>query len=408
MLLAALLLLASQVWAKPETLRTQRIRIHTDSDKAAAFWKRVARLCADNVDSLLGISAAPRQTVTLRIDDSDLSQGGRLRLAFPPGTPLEQVTHCLSRALVLRHAMDLYPDAETPAESLDWLAAAANYQLLFCGRNPSGQPDPDYEAARYLFRQGRFPAIATLLERPIAPDCGAAYQLYALHCHLLAATVESDAHTSPGRLRRTLELQAHGRPSADAIEFVARESFRPEEDLQDWYERQASRTGRKGRRPASLAETSRRLESLETVPMATLGAADSSHKRMPIDAIPKGLKTKQLDRAAVKRLERDFYELMKDAPGLLQDPLLEYVKSLQLLEKARGSSFRRRLRRARKAYAKAAKRQQTVEAYLDQLELEALPLTQRLSLYLECMRGNEARRRSLDPALHSYLDSLSP
>lgn len=407
-MLFAALLLGVAAGTQALSLHEHHIGVEGEGPRATAM-RDLAWTCAEEVNGLLRVRESPEPVVTITIAEKASESGSDpFQLRFGPELSVPQATDAVVRALLLRHARVLQRGNVRPVENLDWLAAAVTNSVLFSGRQFLGWAAPDFQPARASFLAGEFPRISALFKLPVSPERQAAYRLYALHCHLLVLALQSASRPPNSTLYRMLELLAHGRDPVEAATFLLRDQFGAGEELQAWYERAALRVSRRGRRPSAAADVAQRLQELETVPMVTLGTANSGCVRVPIEEVPDKLKSYQLDRAAVRKLEHDCYELMKDAPPLLQKSLLDYVAAFQAFGDGSVHAFTRKLRRARKDFAEALKRQQAIEAYLESLEAEATPATDRFGLYLDAARRNERRCRDLDPMLHTYLDGLAP
>jgi len=381
-----------------------RVRISAPAEPAPGL-RRLVEWCADNVNGLLRTQETPAQTITVSFDAQQKPAADPFRVALRSDTSLPEMTHALAHALLLRHARRFRDNCEPPPEALAWLAASVSYNALYCGRTASGTPAPDYEPARVISRDGKFPAVADLIELPVAPHSRPAYRLYALHCHLLTAMIGAPK-AGKSRLLRILELVAHGRDPVAAVAFVMRPSFEAGEGLQRWYEREAVSMSRRGRRHSSLGEVIRRLRDLETIAVVVPGKRQFGSKRIPIDQVPDLLESYHLDSTAAVNVQRDLYELLKDAPGLLHDPLLGYINAFQALAEGKARSFKRKLKRARKTFAEATGQQRALEAFLDRVERRSTSIESQFDLYLHVVRNHARRRRSADPALHAYLDSL--
>ena len=354
---------------------------------------------------LLGVAVAPPDWVNLRVDGSQEPRPPRrLDVALPAECTLAEATHLLVRTLLLRQAEVTRRENDPPVEGLDWMAAAITHGIVHCSRRFLARPVPDYEPARDLFRSGRFPKVSQLFGLPVGPDHHDAYQLYALHCHLLAAVIESTCRRQKPVFHRILELEARGRSVVDAVTFVVHDSFEAGEDLQSWYERLAPRVGRCGRRAQLASQVAERLADLRTVRVIAVDGVEFGSVAVHLDKLPGYLKSGAIDEEVLVTLEYQFYELLKDSPTLLQEPLIEYVKAVQMLAQRKFFSGKRRLAQARRAFERAFARQRDIETAMDKWEGHLLSSEQQFPLYLETIRRNRARRAALDPQLQQCLD----
>jgi hypothetical protein len=318
---------------------------------------------------------------------------------------MERVTHRLLRALLQRRFMAA-EDANPPLmPSAEWLAAALTNRVLFGNRERDGRFAPDYEPARFAFQRGIYPEVERLLEHPVPPEATVLYRLYALHCDLLALCVLEAAGPDAGQ--RLLELDARGRTPPEALRFVLQEVLAPGETLQSWYARAAADGSRQGRRVSDTDSTAERFEALVTVTVAAPADIGSRGNRVPLEDVPQRLAALPLENGAIGRLQHDLFELLKDAPYLLQKPISLYSEACDELAAGRTRAARNALRAARKQFGQALARQRLLDAYLDEQERRFVPAERRFALPLEIVGRYARAERELDPELQRYLDTLS-
>ena len=406
-------LCAAEPAADTVTDSRYRFRIEAAAPDTAARIADLARGCATGANRLFSLDRIPNEYIVVRVVDESVPAvvAAGTDLTVSTATPLSVVTHALGRAVLLRYAKSVAETAIPAPEHFDWLAAAVVFEVLACTSHPdNAQPEPDYQPARVLFQDGTYPRLAELVTSPIlpAPAREAVYRLYALHCHLLLRAVAAGPPRDRDRLRQLVQLLAHGREPIVALQFVLGASLNDGRGLQRWYEREAPRVSRQGRRQARADEVLARLRMLETVPMVMPGQEDFGCERVPIDEVPKTLKSYALDREALQAKLHNLFELVKDAPVLLQEPLADYIDAFQALERGRTFTFKRRLRKARKRFRKAMTRQRAVEACLDHWDRKARLPAQQFTLYRDAVRRAQERQRALAPELYRYLDELDP
>lgn len=391
-----------------------RIRVLADSEPTAKAWERFAAACAADVTDLVGPGPEPQRLIRLYAGErrpGPEAEADPFSLAADPAEPLEAVTHRLVRALLRRRFLGPGERTPPPMPSSEWVAAALTNRILFGNRERYGCFAPDYEPARYAFQRGLFPDVARLVTHPVPPQRTVLFRLYALHADLLALCLEEGV--GPGAVRRVLELDARDRTPVDAVSFVAQDAFEPGETLQTWYARTAPAVSRRGRRPSETATAAERFESLTTVSVVAPGERDFRGTRRPIEDVPEKLEALRRDTDAMGTLQRDLFELIKDAPFLLQAPIAGYADACRKVP-PRGDidsravrNARSAMRKAREAVADALARQRQLEEYLDEQERRHVPAGRRLGLFLDVVSRYRQADRELAPDLHAYLDSMA-
>ncbi len=386
---------------------SHRIRVTLAERSSAEQWLRIAGSASELVARTLGRPPKRVPFLTLALRKTGRKDGTNpLKLTFPAGTPDATICHYIIRGLVLRRAAGPSSGRVSLLPSAEWISAGLTHRLLFSERTTLDTIIPDYEVARLLFGQRVFPDVRRLLTGPVMPEDGIAYHLYGLHCDLFLAAMESASPRRAKPVREILRMEAHGRDTLESVEFVCQPLFEKSDTLQSWYERTATDVSRKGRRLNRAARVAERLRELETVPTVSLGNTRAGCVRMPIEEIPDRLQAYRLDKEAVGALQSGLFEIIKDAPLLLRNPLAAYMPAFQALAEGKVWRFKRRLKKARKAFHKALARQQTVEAYLDALESDMSPMPERFAVYTRISRRHARLERALDPDLFDYLDEF--
>ncbi|MBN2448972.1 MAG: hypothetical protein JXR77_01200 [Lentisphaeria bacterium] len=387
--------------AEPE----RGIRVICGIEAVRKATERFAAACDADVAEFLGRDVRPvRPIVRVTIDAAAVPESDPFQLVFQGGESPPRVTHGLIRAFLLRHVTETGrpPPVVT---SLDWLAAALTNRILYGNREMYDRFVPDYEPARYLFSRNQFPILERLLCQPVPPDSLVAYRLYAVHCDLLALCLQETYGETI--LHRLLDTERHGRGGMEALAFLLSDQLIAGDNPQAWYERTAMQVSRRGRRPSDAESIARRLEELVTVPVVMPGDSDFRGKRVPLEELPGALGQDRLRREVLGFLERDFYELLKDAPEGLQGPLADYIAACQEMGKGHTRTARRLLAKARRTFAEALARQRRLEELLDEVEYRYVPAERRLGLYLDVVRERLAEERRFDPQLSAFLDTVS-
>lgn len=407
---AALALSARCTAAESRVLDAARVRILCETPALLSAWQRFAAGCIAEVEEAIGAASTPPRPLTIRFRSAAAARQAPptdpLMLDFAAEDPIEVVTHELLSALLSRQVTA--PDAARPPRlpATGWLAAALTNRVLFGQRERYGRVVPDFEPARFAFQRGAYPDLQRLLESPVPPEHSIPYRLYALHCDLLALCVCES--TDLEALSRLLTLDASGRAPAEAMAFVLAESLAGGATLQSWYQRTAEDVSRRGRRPSDTESVAMRFETLASVPVVAPGEHDFRGQRQPLEEIPGNLAALADDAEARHRLLREFFELVKDAPMLLQQPLAQYADACQSLGSSRQRSVRNAMRKARQGVEAALARQRLLDAWLDEQERRFIPAEKRFALPLDVVRRAAQAERDWDPALHRRLDEPAP
>jgi hypothetical protein len=115
----------------------------------------------------------------------------------------------------------------------------------------------------------------------------------------------------------------------------------------------------------------------------------------------------RLDMTAIARIYEQMFELYKDAPVLLQEPLMAHMGAFDSLRKGKTRRFRRELKKARAQFAEALKRQRGVEELLDSMEDDTSAPDKRFAPYLQVVERVDEDLRQLDPKLDEVLDKAA-
>jgi hypothetical protein len=280
------------------------------------------------------------------------------------------------------------------------------HRVLFGNRESRGFFEPDYQPARHAFAMDHFPDVERLVTAPVPVTEPRLFRLYALHCDILLLALQTVPPEGESFPRRLLELEAYGRDTVAALLFLLAPSFASGENLQAWYERAAVDVSRRGRRQSRASLVEKRLQELITVPTVAPGQSTFTVTRVPIEDVPEKLEAYRVDKDALRNLQAEIFELLKDAPALMQEPLSEYMKAFETLAQGRTRRFKREVRRAHQHMQDAARRERQLEQYLDTVEQQVVPPDTRFAEYLDVIDTYDERRRSLAPDLHRYLDTF--
>jgi len=385
-----------------------RIRLSADTEPVTQAWERFALSCVADVEAFAGVTAEPTRWLRIRVGQAPAAGEARpepFTLMVAPGAGLEEVTQRLIR-LLLQRQFTPAGDANPPLmPSSGWLSAALANRILFGNRERHGHFLPDYEPARYAFQRGAFPDVERLMTHPVPPEQAVLYRLYAMHADLLALCLNETAGADA--VGQLLALDARGRQPMEAMEFLAQGALRPGETLQTWYCRTATEASRRGRRPSGTVSTAERFTTLTSVPMVAPGDHDYRGNQQPLEDVPGKLEALQRDPAALAELQRQLFELIKDAPVLVQLPVSRYAEACREAAAESQRAARNALRKARRDVEAALDRQNRLVEYLDAQERRYVPAERRLALPLEVVQRYARSNHDLVPDLGRYLDRVS-
>ena len=369
-------------------------------------WLDFALRADSDVEKFLGGDAVlPKHTLHIYVGP-DRKTEGVLRLPFTGGEFRTVIAQRIYASLLCRAAFHKRGKVSS-LPSAQWMAAALASHELSTGRQMPGTKPADYESIRTGFRNGVFPLVERLLTKPVPASSPILYLFYALHCELLATSIRSAPFPKETPFRRILELEAHGRSTVAATDFVVRPFFAEGETLQGWYERTAPAVSRRGSRLSPVDEVVQRLRKLTTVNSISLNGGAQKIKRIPIEDLPEKLADYRINPDAIARIHKRIFELVQDAPVLLREPLAAYMNAFGLLGKGKKRAFLRAIRRARKDFDAAVERQRAIGALLDRIEEDYSSPTQQLAPYLRTVERADQDARALDPALHILLDKAN-
>jgi len=367
-------------------------------------WLDFALRADHAVSRFLGLKddAEPGSALRIRVGTEEQSNHP-MRLCFSGREFHSEISSAVYSALLTR-AATAHPDKTAALPSVTWMAAAlASRELAIDPRRP-GLNIVDYEPVRASFRAGAFPDVAQLLTKPVPSSSPIPFRLYAMHCDLFATAVQAAKLPEGNPFARILDLEAHERETMAAIRFVLLPALGEGEDLQQWYERVAPLVSRKGSQQSRADEVARRLEELTTVPTLAMNAGEQRVARMRLEELPDRMDDYRIDRQAIGRIRDQVFELSKDAPWLLHDPLYAYMAALDLLGKGKVRAFQRAMRRARTDFEDAVKRERKIEALLDQIEEDYTSPAERFELYFDAVQRTDEDIRQLDPKVQKLLD----
>ncbi|MDX9981508.1 MAG: hypothetical protein RBU25_15910 [Lentisphaeria bacterium] len=385
--------------------RERNIVVEAPGD-AARPWLDFALRADQDVRKLLGTGdAVPAGMLHLRIATGDQSNHP-LRLALTGKEFHIHIAQRIYAALILRAAA---PDRARPPElrSATWLAAALASRELSVNPQRPARSVAYYEPVRASFRGGAFPDVLRLTTHPVPPEHPALFRFYTMHCDLLMAAVQAAKFPDGNPFAQILQFEAQGNDPASALAAVLQPALAEGETVQAWYERVAPPISRRGSRQKRAEVIVEELEDLTSVPAMTRQLGDIRVSRVRLEDLPESLPDHPLDRAGIADIYAKVYELSKDAPWLLHEPLYAYMSALDQLGKGNKRAFKKAMQRARADFEQATRRQIAIEALLDQLQESYDPPDDRLDIYFDTVGRTDRDLRALDPKLHDVLDQAS-
>ncbi len=341
--------------------------------------------------------------------NSKPSKASPRRLLLPEGSPLLQACHAIALAMLHRRARALRRPEDPPAQSLDAFARAVTFELLYARNHPGGlRRLPDYTPAYFRLAGGPGPELAVLLGVPLSPDFPLFYTLSAMECHLFFRAVSSGSARAATLPRRLFLAVARGRRPLQAARTLCAARIPPGQTFQIWIRRKMKRLAwiAACRMPASLLMAHvRRLQTV-TILSPNGPSGDFGHTRVPLEDLAAQLADYSLSSDVVRELIEEFQALQPHAPAPFQPALIEYIDTLERMARGRKWGIRRRLRRAGRRFAAAARRQKRIDAWLDQIAVQTLPPEVRLAPLYEALHFPPALRCPSVARIDAYLDQV--
>ncbi len=381
-----------------EKLSAFALRVRTDDLSDTKNLALVVALLARETDRLLHFSEPAQKALTihlLRQEEQEPSDAANLYLSRQDSPVV--IFYTLSKTLLLRRIRESLERDNLSLPSVDCLAAALCNRVFYDGLGVRTFYKSDYRIARGQFLDGYFPQIELLLNQPMPPEDSPLFRLYLLHCDLLVQAIEN-SKLSPGIFYRKLfEMEAYGRKSHDAFEFLLKPEWQSHDNsLQSWYARNVLLESGKGWQRAESEDVIAQLQELITVPVLQAGQGNAL-TRVPLDQMPKLLEDYKVNALALTLLQNKILKLRIAAPPLLQEPIMLYSEALQLLKGDKTRRFKKKFQEAQQAFAAAVERQQKITTLLEKTEKERSQTLQDFTLFLQIEDKYEKIRRELLP-----------
>ena len=333
------------------------------------------------------------------------------------------------------------PTASEPGD-IAWLAAAVTYGVLQQTNDQTINLRPDYRAADSLFRQGHFPSLPTLVNRPVNIDHQLFFPLYAMQCHLLLSLVRGPVPTVWRRsappatpARQLLKAAADGETPEQALETVIGKLKNDDETMQEWYQARAPAQARRTWQTLSSQRIVEELFAILTIVPADEAKEDFlteifpeisedaderqennnqaeaartvAFQRQPLAEFNQPQFWRNYPQAARQRLQR-LQWLHPRTPPLLQPPIETYRQAImELSNHGPTSRFKQLLQEGDQRTSHALERQRSLEQELARFKEAAPHYAPHLDRLLFIpVSERQQRTQNNHPQLHELLDRL--
>ncbi len=353
-------------------LHAENIELFSADEAAVEPLRFALAVASREVDSCLGWRQPHSLPVIVRYGEADETPSSTAtesvyRLAVTPDTPFQRLFHLALTLLIRRTAAEIIPAKGAAIPSVGWLSAALYHRIVTDGKELTSHYMPDFRHARRLYAKGSFPDFARLVDSPLTPDDGILFEVYALHCDVLATALDNRVSDRQSFFRHVFTLEHYGRRPSDALAFQLKNLALANPDVQAWYEQQALVESQRGQRLLDLAGLRQRLREMLVI---TVLEADTGAATFTIDLgeLPEKLSDYKIKPAAIANLQKQFLWLQRESPPCLQDAVYQFALALEPLKKNNRRQFELALHRAQRAFEEAAGRQARIEAMLDELD----------------------------------------
>lgn len=330
-------------------------------------------------------------------------------VTLAPEEGLTMAVDSIMRGLIARHCGHSLPDDEDDAsDPFAWIAAGLGYRVRYTDTGLDAAGNPRYTILEERIRDGELPAVEVLLRSAVPPREELLYRIYALHCRLLLDILADKEEGERARppVARLLQLLVHGRPAVDALRYLASSSMKDHETLSEWVHRQAVACIRSGREPASPAWLAQSLAEAEVVTLVLPGQDGNAQRReVPISELGDVLESRESRRSLASQLEADFNRLIRIAPPLLREALMDYAKTFDLLRHGRRRRYARAVSKAEDAAWAALRRYQELVRYLHDVEQQSAEFEQMYPFHRYAVQQWMRRRQNLLPEFQEMLDN---
>ena len=298
-----------------DALKRHHVELNAPADRSARLTALISA-CADAVNELVGVAKSPDATIRVSLDTPPPGPSRPLSVVLMEEESPVSAVHALTLVLLTRHVICRSgSDAKrSPPRDLDWLAAAAAHAVL-CGSQPGMlSENSDFASVHPAYEKGVFPNLARLVQKPVPPQYGLAYRLYAVHCHVLATALRSTLPRGNTVLGPLLDMHAKSCSATESISATLAPYLRPAETVQAWYEHAVLGISRRSGGAATVERVQERLKELESVPMVVPGGGAFGCVLVPIDEVPRHMEKYRPDADALGATRVAMYDLMKEAP----------------------------------------------------------------------------------------------
>jgi hypothetical protein len=376
--------------------------------------RELINLCQYALTAQLGRSKAVLREEPVRVVIGDMTgtkPPSRLTAVLPADVSILKAAHDISRCLMLQRLRREAPDGKAlnPAH-FEWLVGAVVFSVLQSQPSDRFVEVPDYSAAHALLMSGATTDPAKLVTLPMNSDWPLAYELYAMHCHLLLRVLKHTflpSGTSASQAVYEALLTGSG-PDTALRQALAPRLDRGRETLEEWFAGQAAKFARQSRDLTAPEALIKHLHEIRSVTVLMPGADGHFRPRqIPLDQARDYLADYEYDPDMLEGKERELFALIRDAPSYLHPSLALYMEAIQEFRRSGNQKeLQEKLTKAGQHLEAAIASRQRLCDYLDQLGRNITPANQRFARYLYAIGEKDKALRSLDPQLHEYLDSL--
>lgn len=310
------------------------------------------------------------------------------------------------RALIARYCRRPVRGREGTEDSAHaWLAAGIGYGVRYAADGMAYGGHPRYEPIERRILENELPSVDALVEHSVPPGEELMYRLYALHCRLLLDILDVKAKGDASPMARLMLLIAAGRPAADSYRYAAAPLMRQTETHSEWVHRRAVAVVRATPDPVSPNWLAQALADAEIVTLVVPGAeGEGGRREVPIGQLGSVLETKAARRSLAGQLENEFNRLIRVAPPILRDSLLEYAKTFDLLRHGRTRRYARAVKKAEDAAWAALRRYEELVRYLYAVEQQNADYQRIYPFHRYVVHEWMQARRDLLPEFYKMLE----
>jgi len=317
---------------------------------------------------------------------------------------VQTVTDSCARALLERRLPAPVDDAP---QELGWLAGAVSFEVLYV-RGPEGLRTPDYSPLLTITGKRQFPSPAHLKEHPVLPRWPYAYRLYAMCCHATCEVLSATRLKGDTALAVFMDSNEWESDSQKAWDKLLRKIAGSRDEARVWLTDQIRDLVEDRKlNPSGDTLANRVRDSLGVAVLAPGPDGTMKYRKVPIQDLRERFPDARLDDASLAAKEERIFELLKDAPLILQRPLANYMGALQARKD--GTSWKRFLDLLEKADAdlqEGLRRYEGTLTTLDALERQYDRKTVSLMPFLDIVHDSAVAAQELAPETDKVLEGV--